>query len=418
MKKKLLFKGPLLTRSGYGEQSRFAIRALRERTDLFDIFIQPLTWGNTSWIAEEDEERVWIDHVIEKTLAYGRTENPQFDVSFQVTIPNEWQKLAPVNIGYTAGIETTKVAHQWIQKANEMNRIVVVSNHAKTVFKDSSYAAENANTGEKINLKTLTDIDVVNYPVKDFTIPDLELDLRHDVNFLCVAQYSPRKNLENTVKWFVEEFRDEEVGLIVKTNIAKNCLMDRKQSFHRLKSQVDNLGEKKCSVYLLHGDFSDAEMHSLYTRPNISALLSLTHGEGFGLPIYEAAYSSLPVICPGWSGQNDFLIDAATGAEEFYNIEYDLSPIPKEVVWDGVLIQESMWAYPREYSAKQQMRKFYHEYTNFPDKVKERFAKDADRIRTTFAPEKQNRLMVESVCKALQIDPDVSLDEVQLLEFG
>jgi len=39
MRKKILLKGPLLTRSGYGEQARFALRALRSREDLFDIYI-------------------------------------------------------------------------------------------------------------------------------------------------------------------------------------------------------------------------------------------------------------------------------------------------------------------------------------------------------------------------------------------
>ena len=57
MKKKILLKAPLLTRSGYGEQSRFALRSLRSREDLFDIYIQPLTWGETSWINDETEER-------------------------------------------------------------------------------------------------------------------------------------------------------------------------------------------------------------------------------------------------------------------------------------------------------------------------------------------------------------------------
>ena len=51
------------------------------------------------------------------------------------------KKIAPFNVGYTAGIETTKVAHQWIQKANEMNKIIVVSNHSKQVFENTEYQA-------------------------------------------------------------------------------------------------------------------------------------------------------------------------------------------------------------------------------------------------------------------------------------
>ena len=39
MRQKILVRGPILTQSGYGEQSRFALRALRSREDLFEIFI-------------------------------------------------------------------------------------------------------------------------------------------------------------------------------------------------------------------------------------------------------------------------------------------------------------------------------------------------------------------------------------------
>ena len=55
MKKKIILVGPVLTRSGYGEQARYALRALRSREDIFDIYVQPLTWGATSWVSEYDE---------------------------------------------------------------------------------------------------------------------------------------------------------------------------------------------------------------------------------------------------------------------------------------------------------------------------------------------------------------------------
>ena len=69
MKKNILLKAPLLTRSGYGEQSRFALRALRSRPDLYNVYIQPLSWGQTSWISEATADRAWIDDAIEKTIA-------------------------------------------------------------------------------------------------------------------------------------------------------------------------------------------------------------------------------------------------------------------------------------------------------------------------------------------------------------
>lgn len=45
MLKRILVKGPLLSRSGYGEQSRFALRALRSRPDLYDIYMINTAWG-------------------------------------------------------------------------------------------------------------------------------------------------------------------------------------------------------------------------------------------------------------------------------------------------------------------------------------------------------------------------------------
>ena len=38
MKKKIFVRGPVLSQSGYGEQSRFALRALRSREDLIYIY--------------------------------------------------------------------------------------------------------------------------------------------------------------------------------------------------------------------------------------------------------------------------------------------------------------------------------------------------------------------------------------------
>jgi len=397
VKRKILLKGPLLTRSGYGEQSRFALRALRSREDLFDIYIQPLQWGATSWMCDDSEERRWIDQTVEKTIAYVQN-GAQFDISLQITIPNEWVALAPINVGYTAGIETTKVAYPWIQKGNEIDKIIVVSSHSKYVYENTEYTGTVSETEEEIQLRLQTPIEVVNYPVKIYdNLPMLDIQLDYDFNFLTVAQFGPRKNVPNTIKWFVEEFHDEEVGLIVKSNIAKNCILDREKLYNDLANFLRNSPDKKCKVYLLHGDMSDEEMHSLYKHPQVKALLALPHGEGFGLPIFEAAYGGLPVIATGWSGQLDFLVDEE-GQEHFYNVAFDLQPVQDEVVWEGVIIKESMWAYAREQSAKEQMRICYKDLTTNNQDGHANKAHDFSlQVQERFSEEKQNALFVQSL---------------------
>ena len=420
MRKKILFKGPLLTRSGYGEQSRFALRALRSREDLFDIYIQPLKWGMTSWLFEFDEEREWIDSTIEKTIAYTQ-QGGQFDMSFQVTIPNEWEKLAPVNIGYTAGIETTKVAPIWLQYANEkVDKIITISSHSLNVFKNTKAIAENPQTGERFNYELQTPIEYINYPVKTYeSLPELNLSFDTAFNFLAVAQFGPRKNLTNTIKWFIEEFHDDNVGLVLKTNIAKNSVIDREKIREDLTNFVSQFPDRKCKFYLIHGDMTDEEMHALYEHEQIDAFLALPHGEGFGLPIFEAAYSGLPVVATGWSGHLDFLVDEE-GKEQFYNVAFDLQPVQDKVVWENVIIKESMWAYPREQSAKRQMRLCYEQMTNEETRGTEMIAleKNMKRLREEYSADKMYEKFVEMVSDGSEeLDIDAWLNELKATEI-
>ena len=366
MKKNIILKGPILTRSGYGEQARFALRSLRSREDLYNVFIQPLKWGETSWICESNEERSWIDQTIEKTISYIQ-QGGIFDGSVQVTIPNEFEPMAPVNIGYTAGIETTKVSPQWLEVSNQMNKLIVVSNHSKNVFLNTTAVAVNKETNQQIDDYGIQiPIDVVNYPVKKYEqLPKIDLNLDYDFNFLLVSQFGVRKNIPNTIRWFIDEFRNEEVGLIVKTNLAKNSLIDRNHSEQTIKDIInsDDKTDRKCKVYLLHGEMTDEELHSVYLHEKVKAFVTLTHGEGFGLPIFEAAYSGLPVIAPGWSGQMDFLMDEK-GQEHFYNVSFDIQPVQREAEWQGVVEPGTMWAFARKNSVKQKMRECYEDVTS------------------------------------------------------
>ena len=132
-KKKILVKGPAMSLSGYGEQCRFALRALRAFPDVYDIYLINIPWGQTGFITDNTEERQWIDETLKRTIEYAQS-GGHFDMSLQVTIPNEWEPMAPVNVGYTAGIETSKIDSSWIEKADLMDRIIVISNHSKDTF--------------------------------------------------------------------------------------------------------------------------------------------------------------------------------------------------------------------------------------------------------------------------------------------
>tara|TARA_R110002073_G_scaffold251351_1_gene413961 strand:+ start:1266 stop:2546 length:1281 start_codon:yes stop_codon:yes gene_type:complete len=379
LRKKILVRAPVLTRSGYGEHGRLVCRALRSREDIFDIYVLPIPWGQTGWIAENNEEREWLDERIKETAVYGQS-GGQFDISVQVTIPNEWQKMAPINVGVTAGIESDMVAPVWLEQANMMDNVITISEHSKKSYAEASYQGQHAETGQQMILKCNSPIDIVHYPAKIFKdLPELDMKFDYDFNYLVVVQNGPRKNLENTIKWFVEENIDQEVGLVVKTFIKNNSIVDRTDTERLVKKMLKDYPERKCKVYLLHGDMSDEEMHSLYAHPNIKCLISLSHGEGFGLPIFEAAYSALPVIAPGWSGHCDFLYaphqddgkkKKKKGKKPYFaEVEYSIDHIPDFAVWEGVLVKESKWCYPREGSYKMRLRQVRKNYDKWKSKA-------------------------------------------------
>jgi len=389
--KTILVKGPALSRSGYGEQTRFALRALRRHENKYNILLINVPWGQTGWITEDDEERQWLDHLMISTNHYFNQEGHcPVDISLQVTIPNEWEKLAPINIGFTAGMETTKVAPQWIEKSYIVDKILTVSNHSKQVYENTIYDAQTE-TGERTFLRTQTPIEVTHYPVRSIEQEELDIELDYDFNFLTVAQMGPRKNLQNTIMWFVEEFMNDEVGLLVKTNMANCCTGDFVYCEHTLKELLAKYPDRKCKVYLLHGDVTAKQMNYLYGHPKIKCYTTITHGEGFGLPIFESVCNGLPVIAPGWSGQVDFLYAPVKSKKQkkarmrplFQRVDYTLGQIPQEVVWEGVIPADCMWCYPQERSFKGCLRSMLKNHVRFKSQanklqkyISEQFAAD------------------------------------------
>ena len=128
---------------------------------------------------------------------------------------------------------------------------------------------------------------------------------------------------------------------------------------------------------------TDEEMHSLYVNPKVKAYITATHGEGFGLPIFEAAYSGLPVLAPAWSGHVDFLKHAIL-------LPGNLQKVHRSAQWKDIIIDGSQWFYVNHGYASRVIKDIYKHYKKYVENARTqgKFSREnfsLDKMREKFA---------------------------------
>jgi hypothetical protein len=147
MKPLFIISCPIDTYSGYGARSRDLVKAIIE-LDKYDVQVLPQRWGGTPWNFIKDHKDEW--GFLEKHLLLTPQLPKQPEIWAQVTIPNEFQPIGKYNIGFTAGIETTVCAPDWIDGLNRMNINFVSSEHSKKVFEQSTFEQRDERTNQII----------------------------------------------------------------------------------------------------------------------------------------------------------------------------------------------------------------------------------------------------------------------------
>ncbi len=322
-KLRVLFSGPVGTRSGYGSHARDLVHALINM-DKYDIHILPQKWGNTPENALSSNSM--RDQEIMKRLVKPEDKKIPFDVSFQVTVPNEFQKWAKYNIGVTAGFEATIVPNDWVQGANNADLVLFSSVHGLSSVAESKFDMHNQQQQKVGELKLTTKSEVLFEGVdtdvyKKTTTFSEKLakemnQIKESFCFLFVGHWlqggigEDRKDTGMLVKTFLESFKDMKnpPALIMKTSGADFSIVSKAEMVKKIEEIKKTVKAKTLpNIYILYGDLEDTEMNDLYNHPKVKAHVTFTHGEGFGRPLLEATLSQKPVIASAWSGHLDFL---------------------------------------------------------------------------------------------------------------
>jgi len=422
MKPLFIISSPFDTYSGYGARSRDLIKSIVE-TDKYTVRLLSQKWGSTpfGFCKDNPEWKFLYDLVLPNNQIPKQPE-----IWAQVTIPSEFQPVGKFNIGFTAGIETTLCAGDWIEGMNRMNLNIVSSEHSKKVFQESQFEKRNKQTNAlEGNVKLEKPVEVlfeglntdIYKVIERNQVKNINLDsIKEDFAYLFVGHWisgdigEDRKNVGLLVKAFYEVFKNKSKrpALILKTSQVGSSYIDREEILKKLKQIRKTVNSKNLpNVYLLHGEFTDEEMNELYNHSKVKAMVSLTKGEGFGRPLLEFTLAKKPLITTGWSGHMDFL------NPEFTNlIPGQLTNVHSSAA-NQWLLAESQWFSPDTGQVGYYLKDVFENYKNYTDKAKrqafysktnfnwEKMKEKLDTVLTQYIPEfpKEVKLKLPTIKK-------------------
>lgn len=317
--KRVLIKGPFFTNTGYGNHARQVYHCLKNIKNI-DIKIQATRWG----IFESEYDKDNFDYDELKKACVNNKSTINFDISYQVMLPEEWDtNLAKKNVGVTAGIESTFCLESWLKYINQMDSVIVPSEHAKKSI---------LNSFKRFNVKKKTPISIIGFYPNKLFVENLEVDTLEELEDLedidthlivglmtSLSMDDDRKNIFYTLNSLNKYYSaiNKKCNVILKTNIGNNSYRTI-ESFKEFAKKELFKEYKNINIKLILGEMTESQIYSLYKTKNLSSFILLTKGECFGIPYMEAALCKIPIIATNWSSHNEFL------KESYFKVDFNL----------------------------------------------------------------------------------------------
>jgi glycosyltransferase involved in cell wall biosynthesis len=312
-----------------------------------------------------------------------------------VHVPREWQarwreeeRDRPIAL-FTAW-EADRAPASWVPTLDRFERLLVPSRHAAAALRAAGVAPP---------------IDIVPHVATAAAAPPRPENA--PFVFLTVGTWTSRKALDQTILAYLDAFTaDDAVELVVKTepvdHIAATALglpagapaplaASAAHSLARLLAGRRNPPR----VRLVTRTLDPASMRRLLAEAD--GYVSLTRGEGWGLPAFDAACAGLPVVTTGWGGSLDFL-----GEDHPWLVPCSLEPTTATPP-DGHFPAEPgmRWAHADRAAAAALLREVYE---NRHAAAREAAARGA-RLRVAFAPERVGRTLLTALEALRPLDP-------------
>jgi glycosyltransferase involved in cell wall biosynthesis len=197
-------------------------------------------------------------------------------------------------------METSETLHKdYVERINLFNEVWVPTNFGANLMK-------NNGVSRPIMVMPLG-VDIDRYSAKT---PKYNFEgALNEFVFLSVFKWGYRKGYDILLKAYMDEFSsDDNVSLVLVTRCETDPNPNRiSEDLSFIRSGIDKKEEELPHIAVYTKPFSEKDMPKVYTASN--AYVSISRGEGFCLPVVEAASCGLPVISSNCSGTTDFLTE-------------------------------------------------------------------------------------------------------------
>jgi glycosyltransferase involved in cell wall biosynthesis len=283
--------GPYRGGSGYDRHTRAFVREFARQGVEIELRLLP-GWSSDLPPGLRD---AWFDQLV-RPIPTDRT--------LFFTMPSQVvADLGRFNINYTM-FEAEHIPHFWAAAAMRVDRIVLPTEACMQAWEDSGVPAD------KLRLSPLG-VDAAHFrtPASPLPIrlPDGRPASQVAHRFLNIADLRPRKNHMGLLRtWLRNTSQQDDAVLILKTPQTNSRAFGA--FVHDLQELQHNIGislSDAAPIIVISETLSDAEMLSLYAAA--THYVSLSHGEGWDLPMMEAAVAGLQLIAPAHSGYISYL---------------------------------------------------------------------------------------------------------------
>ncbi len=167
------------------------------------------------------------------------------------------------------------------------------------------------------------------------------------------ARWHPQNDIERTITAFVQEFMNEDVGLILRTSVRNHSEIDKHHTVEYLEGLASMFPqERKCKIHLLHGLLDREQEEGLPDNNKVFCVINCSHSLTTSSEDVMAYHSGTPVISPS----TGFFSDLSEG---YFRVDNRIDNLIERHIVNKNFSLDDKWSYVDILDLRKKMREVY-----------------------------------------------------------